>query len=141
MINNTNFKKEFQYEYDINYENDNDIDTEYMHDTYEDPIDIFISNYTDTIIDLYYEIMNQFPYVLNSMNSSHLMSFIIHHNYHTQNYNYNRRSNKKKFDIFESEFKIEIIESLKSINKYSYNPYHSITYDDWLYFLYSFASI
>jgi hypothetical protein len=140
MFNSTNLKNELvQYEYDTDYENEHDFDTEYID---KDPIDDFLSNYADNIIDLYYEIIHLFPYVLNDMNSSHLTSFIINHNY-SNNYsfiheNYAKKYNKKMVNLFENEFELEIIESLKMVNNYTYN---TITYDDWLYFLYNFANL
>jgi hypothetical protein len=136
MLDSTNLKKEFiQLEYDTDYENEYDFDTEY---TEKDPIDEFLSNYTDDIIDLYYEIIHLFPYVLNNMNSSHLMSFIINHNHNHIYENYTKKYNKKRLDLFENNFELEIIESLKKVNNYTYNI---ITYDEWLYFLYNFANV
>jgi len=134
-----NIKKEcIQTEYDNHYENDYDIDFENINEIYEDPIDTFISDYTDDIIKLYYEIIHQFPYVLNNMSSSHLMSFIINHNHNYNNNRYTKKYNKKTFNLFENEFNIEILQTLNSVNNYTYTQ---ITYDEWSYFLYNFANV
>jgi hypothetical protein len=116
-----------------------------------DPIDLFITNETDNIIDLYYDMENRFPYILNNMGSANLTCFIIDTIFELPR-NTNQRflypftskfQNKTQYStnhiLFQKEYKNEINVGLMLINNYLYKFKNcSIDYNDWLEFIYHF---
>lgn len=97
------------------------------------PIDSFITNETDNIIDLFYDLEYRFPYMFNNMRSSDLMCFIIDNIFQlpiNQKYHYNISS------YFEQEYNNEINIALMLINNYLLKFKNcNIQYDDWLDFI------
>jgi len=132
--------KEITYDYDYQDEFIED-EIEY-NNTLDNTVDLFISNETDNIINLYYDIKNYFPYMLNRMNSSHLMYFIITYlncqEYVPWTLESSMEINNIKLIKFENEFKTELNETLKLVNNF-YKL--QIIYEDWLYFIYYYFNL
>jgi hypothetical protein len=109
------------------------------HDKFEKHlIDKFISNETDNIIDIYYDIQDRFPYFLNNSRFPDFMNFIIDNNFGL--YNNNKKYNQAHIDYFIYDYNTEINTCLYLINKYLYYKKTSIDYTIFVEFAYNFTT-
>lgn len=119
---------------------DNDSDTESVVtvDITLEKIDKFISEETDYLLDLYYELQDRFPYFLDKMRFHHLSDFIIENKF-------NRYENNKNYlhlNYFYSEYKDEINACLFIINQAlcKYKKFQ-ITFETFIRFAYDFTTV
>ena len=119
--------------------NDNEYSLDY-NEYRENPIDKFIFDETDYILDLYYDLRDRLPYFLDKLKFSDLLHFIINIKF---NLKYNcKRYNPDKLYYFESEYSTELTTFLYVINNYM-KKYKNfiISYDIFLIFAYQFTSV
>jgi hypothetical protein len=119
--------------------NDNEYSLDY-NEYRENPIDKFIFDETDYIMDLYYDLRDRLPYFLDKLKFSDLLHFIINIKF---NLKYNcKRYNPDKLYYFESEYSTELTTFLYVINNYM-KKYKNfiISYDIFLIFAYQFTSV
>ena len=119
--------------------NDNEYSLDY-NEYRENPIDKFIFDETDYIMDLYYDLRDRLPYFLDKLKFSDLLHFIINIKF---NLKYNcKRYNPDKLYYFESEYSTELTTFLYVINNYM-KKYKNfiINYDIFLIFAYQFTSV
>jgi hypothetical protein len=116
----------------------NDIDSVNTFDTTFDTIDKFISDETDYLLDLYYDLKDRIPYFLDKMHFHHLSDFIIDNKFNT----YENNKRYSNLDYFYSEYKTEINAALFVINGYlcKYKKFQ-ITFDTFIRFAYDFTTI
>lgn len=121
-----------------------DSDSENHSDFYEefdkDQIDEFITNETDYIMDLYYDLQDRFPYFLDKARFPDIINFIIDN--HFGLYKNKKKYNEKDMEYFIYEYNSEINASLYVINNYlqKYKKF-SLEYDIFIKFAYDFTTI
>lgn len=103
-------------------------------------IDTFISNESDNIINLKYDLENRFCYFLDKMNSGDLLSFIVDIKFNSVS-DINNYYSDKEINSFINENNNEISVSLWIVNRYlSKFKKIQISYDIWLEFCYKYTS-
>ena len=124
----------------LDRDSDTDNDSITSSNNIYEQIDTFISDETDYIMDLYYEIQDRIPYFLDKMRFHHLLHLIVDLRFNI--YKNKKRYNEKNLDYFDSEYKQEIIGVLYLINNYltKYKKFQ-IEYDTFFLFAYDFTTI
>lgn len=121
-----------------------DSETESISDCYEEfensAVDIFISEETDYIMDIYYDLENRFPYFLDKARFCDIFHFIVDNKFGI--YKNNKKYYSRNMDYFIYEYKSEIDASFYVINNYlSKFKNCSIDYTIFLKFAYDFTTI
>lgn len=121
-----------------------DSDTESHSDFCEnfdsDKIELFITNETDYIMDLYYDLQDRFPYFLDKARFPDIINLVIDNIFGI--YKNNKRYNLKDFEYFIREYNSEINASIYVINNYlSKYKKSTITYNVFTKFAYDFTTI
>ena len=98
----------------MDFDFDNSSEDEF-YDSIDNKIDKFISDETDYILDLYYELKDKFPYFLDKMSFHNLLTFIINNKFTNV---ITKRYNPNTLDYFYSEYSSEITATLSIINQY-----------------------
>lgn len=93
-------------------ENLQDCPNEYL----EDPVDVFMFNQTNNLMDLYYDLRNRLPYFLDKLEFSDLLHFITDINLDLKHHY--KPHNPHKLYHFESEYNRELTTCLYIINNH-----------------------
>lgn len=120
-----------------------DSETESHPDFYEEfeenPIDIFISNETDYIMDMYHDIQDRIPYFLDKSRFPDFMCLIIDNKFGL--YKNNKIYNPQNLNYFYSEYKSEIDGIHYVINQYLKKYRHFVLDNEvFLKFAYDFTT-
>jgi hypothetical protein len=112
-----------------------------FHEEFEnDQIDSFITEETDYIMDLYYDLQDRIPYFLDKARFPDIMSFIIDNKFGL--YKNNKIYDTRDIEYFMYEYNSEINASFYIINNYlqKYKRF-SLEYDVFTKFAYDFTTI
>lgn len=115
----------------------NDSDSDDLSEEVVDPVDKFIDDESDNVIDLFYDLQQRFPWFLTRMRSSHLLSFLTDRKF---NVKIKVVKHANTFTRFIEEFDKELETTHFVISTYFCSARNfQVTRDNWNVFCYGYS--